>query len=58
MKRMVKLNVRLPNHIFATLRQKSRVTGLSMSAIVRNSVEKGLSKLGEQPISRMQKTCE
>ena len=50
MKRMVRLNVRLPNQIFATLRQKSRAMGLSMSAFVRDSVEKGLSKLGEQPL--------
>jgi predicted DNA-binding protein len=44
MKKMIKLNVRLSNEILATLRRTSSATGLSMSAIVRDTIEKALDE--------------
>jgi predicted DNA binding CopG/RHH family protein len=52
MKRMAKLNIRLSNDILAALRHKASVTGLSMSAIVRDTVEKALDEEERLPASK------
>ena len=38
------LTIRLPKHLFDRLRQRARLTGLSMSEIVRQSLEATLSE--------------
>jgi len=50
-RKMLKLNVRLSDEMLVTLREKSQLTGLSMSAIVGNQVEKALDREDEQRIS-------
>lgn len=44
-----KVNVRLPKDLYERVRRASRLTGLSMSRVVRNSLEKAFAQETEAP---------
>jgi predicted DNA-binding protein len=49
---MKRLNIRLPKELFDSLRRESHRTGLSMSRIVRESLEKILSQEAKFPLKK------